>query len=316
MYLLLGLLFFTTIVSAQQFSYSVQLSSTDSIYTQEWLNEKPTQSKENELAQKYATIISPTLRQYVSATELPEKDLLQMMNWNITDQYSDVCRYACFGWDRYKYYSLFHSKIGNKSFRDFLFNKACDLICELVAYYPKDYKRKLIQAFSDAERMLIDIPNHNYEIKDNNPNDNWENLVIFKDGVMDDALGYGINGFLLRRIYMDNIPVSEIKEKTTILLNKLKAIDVSKNPTYMSRYSINNEIAYCIGAEGNYFLSLSTGKKITPYQNEYEKVYYPNIITCRYNAGQNFYLIQCHPYSRASYKSIIIDKNATIIYQE
>ena len=315
-FLLFSLLLLATIAQAQQFSYSVQLNSTDSIDTQKWLNAKPTENKENELAQKYANLISPILRQYVSTTELPEQDLQNIMQWNIQDQYKDVYKHACFGWNAYKYSNVFHSKVSTKAFRDFLFSKACDVLCELIAYYPKDYKTKLIQAFTDAQKMLNDAPNHKYEIKDSNPNDSWEDLVIFKDGVMNRDLGYGINGFLLRRIYLDNIPLSEIKEKTTTLLTKLKATDNSKNPAYLTRYTINNEIAYCITAESNYFISIATGKRIIPYQNEYEKALYPNIIKYRYNAGQNFYVIQCPRWSSASYKSMVIDKNANIIYQE
>lgn len=164
--------------------------------------------------------------------------------------------------------------------------------------------------------MLNDVPNHKYEIKDSDPNDDWNDLVIFKDGIMNRDLGYGINGFLLRRIYMDNIPLNEIKEKTTSLLNKLKATDNSKNPAYLTRYTINKEIAYCITAEGNYFISLETGKKLVPYQDEYEKLYYPNLIQYRPNASQNFYLIQCPRWSYAEYHSVVIDKQANIIYKE
>ena len=52
------------------------------------------------------------------------------------------------------------------------------------------------------------------------------------------------------------------------------------------------------------------------YQNVYEKALYPTIIKCRYNAGQNFYVIQCPRWSHAQHQSTIIDKNASIIYQE
>ena len=269
-YFLFGLLLSASIVSAQQYSYSVQLNSTDSIDTQKWLNLKPTENKEKELAQRYAGLISPALRQYVSTTELPEQDLQNIMQWNIQDQYKDVCQYACFGWNAYKFSKVFHSKVNIKAFRDVLFDKACDVLCELIAFYPKDYKTKLVHAFTEAQKTLNDIPNHRYEIKDSNPNDQWEDLVIFKDGVMNRDLGYGINGFLLRRIYMDNIPVGEIKEKLSILLNKVKTTDTSKNPAYLIRYTINNEVAYCITAESNYFVSVTTGKKFLPYQNVYE----------------------------------------------
>lgn len=71
--LLFSLLLFITMASAQQFTYSVQLNSTDSIDTQKWLVDNPFSNKEKEIAQKYANLISPTLRQYVSTQNCQKK---------------------------------------------------------------------------------------------------------------------------------------------------------------------------------------------------------------------------------------------------
>lgn len=309
------LLIVSSIAMAQNamFTFSVQLTSSDSIDTQKWLNEELTQNKENELAQKYTNLISPTLRQYVSTTEFSEQELLQTMQNNFNNEYKD--NYWSFGWNAWKYSSLFHKNVTTKTFRDFLFNKACDILCELIAYYPKDYKTHLVSAFTDALKMLNDVPNHKYEIKDSNPNDQWDDLVIFKDGVMQREMGYGIKGFLLRRIYMDNIPYTEIKEKAITLLNKIKAVDNSKNLSVLAHYTINNDIAYCIASESNYFISLASKKKFYPYNNAYLKAYYPNIIKYRFNAGQSFYVISNLQWCSEK-GTTIIDKNADVIYSE
>ncbi len=302
-----------TYAQTAMFSYSINLTLSDSIDTQKWLNEKLTQTKENELAQKYSNLINPNLREYISTSEFSDKELLQMMQNNLQNEYKD--NFWLFGWDSYHYSSLLHAKLTIKAFRDLLFNKACDLLCELIAYYPKDYKTHIIQAFTDAQKMLNDIPNHKYEIKDSNPNDSWNDMIFFKDGIANRDLGYGINGFLLRRIFMDKIPLNEIKEKTTTLLNKMKAIDTSNNPSILVRYTINNEIVYCIAAEENYFISLSTNKKFYPYSDKYLRAYYPNIIKYRYNVGQGFYNISNYHWCKEK-GTMIIDKNSNIIYQE
>lgn len=307
-------------ISAQQhamFTYYSQLNGNDSIKTEKWLNANPTSVKEKELANKYYTSMNIELREYVSESELSSDDLQKQIEWNFTNEYRD--NFWWFAWDYNKYSKIFHSKISIKAFRDLLFNKACDALCDLIAYYPQDYKTHLVKAFTEALNMLNDIPNHSYGIRDSDPMDEWEDLIFFKDGKPDRDLGYGINGFLLRRIYLDNIPYSEIKEKTITLLNKLKAVDNSQNATFLSRYIINNELAYCIGAEYNFLSPINSNTIYIPYNNHsniYAKKYWSNLIKCRYNAGQNFYVIKFPLYSECEYRYVVIDKNANIIYTE
>lgn len=312
---LFGLLCLASMALAQQnamFTYNVQLTSMDSIDTQKWIRENPIRNKENEIAQKYANLISSALQQYVPVAEVAEQDLLDIMQWNINGIYKDD--YGCLRHNG-KSNSLFHSNIGNKSFRDFLFKMACDILCELVSYLPKDYKIHLLRAFNNALKMLNDIPNHRYEIKEDLSSE-WKPLVIFKDGRADYSLGYGINGFLLRRIYMDNIPYNEIKEKTTTLINKLKAVDNARNANVLCCYIINNEMMYCIASESNYFMSATSRKKYIPYTDEIEKAYYPNIVKYRYNAGTGFYTIYNLQWSKSNNKAVVIDANANVVYKE
>lgn len=244
-----------------------------------------------------------------------EKDIVEMVGLNLNYQYKD--NYQCFGWNPWKYYSLFHLKVKNQTFRDALYNKAVDVLCKLVAYYPKDYRTHLISAFSESLKILDGAASgkHSYTIKVDESND-WKPLVIFVDGNPDIELGYGITGFLLRRVYMDNIPLSEVRTKTSSLIAKLKSIDTSKNDNIMSKYVINNDIAFCVGANRNYFLSLASNKEFVPFNSEYEQNYYDNIILTRYNNGQVFYQIVNNYTWQTELKTIVLDKYFNVIYHE
>lgn len=103
---------------------------------------------------------------------------------------------------------------------------------------------------------------------------------------------------------------------TLLLLQKLKAIDNSKNPDVYSCYTINNEIAYCIGSENNYFVSILTKKRYIPYEkdrNGLNFTYFNNIVKYRENKGNHF-LILNKEYEKPC--AVVIDKNVEVIYKE
>lgn len=239
--------------------------------------------------------------------------IMECVNNNIQNGYKDD--FSSFSWNSYKYYSLFHSKIVEKSFRDVIYNKAVDVLCKMVEFYPKDYRAKLVREFSIALKAIDEAQKHKYEVKNDETN-SWKPLVFFIDGVADYEKGYGLTGFLLRRIYMDNIPYIEIREKTINLIAKVKAIDISKNKDILSKYIINNEIAYCIGTELNFFESLTNQKRMVVYTTSYEKTYYPNIIKLRYNDGQNFYQISNYKWCNTELKTVVVDKYMNIIFHQ
>lgn len=244
-----------------------------------------------------------------------EKEVVEMVAQNLDHQYKD--NFQCFGWKSWKYYSLFHLKVKNQVFRDALYNKAVDVLCKLVAFYPKDYRAHLISAFSESLKVLDGAASgkHSYVIK-TDESKSWKPLVIFVDGVPDMELGYGITGFLLRRVYMDGVPLSEVRSKTSSLIAKIRSVDNSRNANVMSKYIINNEIAFCVGANRNYFLSLSSNKEFVSYISEYEQNYYGHDIYARYNNGQIFYQIVNVYTWQSELKTIILDKFFNITYHE
>lgn len=257
--------------------------------------------------------IDKKLADYAGLQKELEDFVMKCITDNIKFGYKD--NFWFFKWNKYKFYSLFHYKISNKSFRDALYNKAVDVLCAMVAYYPKDYKTKLIREFTKALNTLEEAPKHKYEIKED-ISKSWKPIVFFIDGVPNEDFGYGLIGFLFRRIYMDNIPYSEIYEKTANLVAKVKMVDVSKNANYFCKYTINNEMLYCIGSEENYFVSMLNNKKMITYSNPYEIAYYPNIIKARYNDGEYFYQISNYRWSNTELKTVIVDKYMNVIFHE
>lgn len=239
--------------------------------------------------------------------------IMECVNNNIQNGYKD--NFSFFSWNSYKYYSLFHSKIVEKSFRDVIYNKVVDVLCKMVGFYPQDYRSKLVREFSLSLKAIDEAQKHKYEVKEDETK-SWKPLCFFIDGAADYEKGYGLTGFLLRRIYMDNIPYKEIREKTTNLIEKLKAVDISKKEDILSKYIINNEIAYCIGAEQNFFESLANQKRMLVYTTSYEKTYYPNIIKMQYNDGQNFYQISNYKWCNTELKTVVVDKYMRIIFHQ
>ena len=238
-------------------------------------------------------------------------DIMEYTAKNIKNGYKD--NFSYFAWNRDRYYSLFHSKISNKSFRDVIYNKAVDMLCKMVAYYPKDYRAKLLREFNNSLKTLDEAKNHRYEVKED-VSKSWKPLVFFIDGVANYQFGYGLTGFLFRRVYMDGIPYEEIREKIVNIIAKIKAVDVSKNASILSKYTINNELIFCIGADENYYASVVNNKKLVTYNYPNEIAYYPNIIKVRFNEGENFYQISNYGWCNTELKTIIVDKFINIIY--
>lgn len=338
-YLLSCFLCISIISNAQPkaiFSQSISLSNSDSIDTYEYLrNWENKKEIEENLAKKYTTQILPTLYQELKTDIKDEKELENYILYSMEREFSvEYKRYYgaknnMLGEVGYNDFvqSLFRSCLKKKSMRDFLFNRLCDILCDFVSLYPKDYKKKLISLLNESLEMLNDIPNHKYEIKDGEgiSDEYWPvfgngvsgDLVIFKDGIGDRKLGYGVNGFVLRRIFIDNIPYTEIKEKMITLINELKSINNSNNSDVYSCVVINNDIAYCIGSENNYFISIFSNKKYVPYEkdrNGSNFTYFNNVVKYRENKGNHFYLILNKEYEKP--RAIVIDKNAEVIYKE
>lgn len=340
------------------FTYYSNLTTTDSIQTWKWLRANPCESFEKQLCSEYNQKIRNSILPLLSDDDVKhlldydiasyQRDLKQnsfynttaekelnrintklgnpsalrkeigeliYIDWNIEGRYKEDLSHINPSVP-YKLYPLIRIKLKDKSFRDILYNYAVEILCKLCSYYPKDYRAKWITELSNSLKTLNEADNHKYEVISDEYG--WKYFSV--DGIVQKRLGYGIRGFLLRRVYMDNIPLSEIKEKTSKLLTRLKGLDLSQNASFLCKYIINNELAYCIGAESNFFMSLANGKRLVMYSNtnKYYKNYYSNVILYRYNGGKYFYHIK-NSYTdpkEQELKLIIVDKYLNYTYYE
>ena len=178
----------------------------------------------------------------------------------------------------------------NKDFRDALFNKICDFVCDLTTLFPKDFKTYIMSEIKEILNTLNDIPAHKYELASCNK----ENTCFYfkEDGIKNYGIGYTTRGWILRRIYMDKIPLEEIKQKVEYVFAKIQGVDNSNNADVAFIYKIAKGILYCVGRV-NYLYSSALGCEyfvndgiiekviengITFFSlTNYENIYYENI---------------------------------------
>lgn len=158
------------------FSQSISLSNSDSIDTYEYLRnwENKKEEIEENLAKKYTTQVLPTLYQELKTDIKDEKELENYIMGSMKSEFAVEYKRGYImnnmlgemGGIMTLFNLYFVLVLKKKSMRDFLFNRLCDILCDFVSLYPKDYKKKLIHSLNESLEMLNDIPNHKYEIKD------------------------------------------------------------------------------------------------------------------------------------------------------
>ncbi len=253
------------------------------------------EKRESELIGKYASLTSMVLQKYVSPDDLENCDYEatknmfmrqqgKLFDYNIadgTDTYCDDFRGIKHISGSFFYNitdNLFngcvlnikktirHQLSQNKDFRDALFDKTCDFICDLTMLFPKDFKSDIISKMNEILNILNDIPTHKYEVSYN------KSCPYFKvDGVKNYEIGYSKAGWILRRIYIDKIPYEEIKHKTEELLARVQGIDNSNNADVAYIYKITKGILYCVGRV-NYLYSSALGCKYYVNDGIIEKI--------------------------------------------
>ncbi len=313
--IILFLLLLSSVAFAQYtslYSYDIQLNTTDSIDTYQWLKNYPFSQQDQQIINKYTNSICNGIRTYISNEEMPNADIEKVVKYNLNNAYYHTLSGVIY--QSYKYYNMLHLKIKNKNFRDFLFNKACDILCDLVSIYPRDFQVNMEELIESTLEFMTDIPNHTYEIKEDLQY-SWRPLTIFVDGQPDHNIAFTLNGFLIRRMIIDNVSYDEVLSKLQTLLQKISDIE-HDNPDFAYSYVINNEIIYYIGCFMNYFKSLEYDEYYVPYVDSREMVVAPNVIKCRQNFGQNFYIISNRLWTDSEYTHTVVDKYMNIIYQE
>jgi hypothetical protein len=152
-----------------------------------------------------------------------------------------------------KYY---HSLFKSKAARAILFNQALDIVVSLCKSYPSDFKKSVIRELDQLLIFTNSLETLNPSTDTDKLNDYWK-------------------GFIFRRYYLDNIPISEIKTSIINAQTKIKEIDVSNQPDAMYEININNQITFFYFNEKYILYSKSSAKEIPlTYETSVQNIKY------------------------------------------
>ena len=119
--------------------------------------------------------------------------------------------------------NYYHLLFKNKAARTILADQAIDFLGTLCKTYPSDFKASLNKELS----ALLTYTN---TLKPNSPLVNT------------DRLGDYWKGFILRRVKLDNIPITEIQSTIIKAQAKIDSIDVKNQAEAMYELTVNNQI--------------------------------------------------------------------------
>jgi hypothetical protein len=120
--------------------------------------------------------------------------------------------------------NYYHSLFRNKVARTILADQTIEFLCTLTKAYPSDFKKSL-------NRELSALLTYTNTLKANSPLTNT------------DKLGDYWKGFILRRVRVDNIPVTEIQSTIIKAQAKIDSVDVKTQADAMYEISVNNQIS-------------------------------------------------------------------------
>lgn len=166
--------------------------------------------------------------------------------------------------------TYYHSLAQVKAVRGFGCRVISDMLVDYCEYFPKDFKTKIVSELTDVLMTIKKCKKHRYECVE----DKWGDLCLSVDGKINNSIAYSLEGFIARRICMDNIPVSEMELFVSSLLKKLKSVNTESNPDILYKVTINNELSYCLGIEGPFFISEKNRKKTIPFNDRRYLQYY------------------------------------------
>ena len=154
----------------------------------------------------------------------------------------------------------YHSLVRLKDVRDVLYGIASDMLVDLCKYFPKDFKTEVLSELREIQNTIQVCKKHRYECVDGE---------LHVDGVVNNEVTYGLEGFVARRICLDGIPVSEMEQYVSSLLKRLESVNTDGNADVLSEVTINNELSYCVGIEGLFLFSEKNKKKTLLFDDEW-----------------------------------------------
>ncbi len=242
-------------------AYTLAVGKTTSTEAMRNANKYPYEKKEFEWAVRYATLYADELQQYDQEytydyirdaidnfTRYGYTSTLPVNLQILPKDYSEIRSIS-------DYKKLGHCKLlQNETFRKFAIGVAKRMLKEFVGFYPRDYKKYLLKQIDYAIDFMNDIHNHQYNVKwmDGDYGYGWIELY---DGDEVSYTSSGIEGIILRRMLLNDIPLNELMSIAKDIREAVSETDNSANPDVMMRISLNDDLVYCIGCEDPYFIS-------------------------------------------------------------
>lgn len=195
-----------------------------------------------------------------------EADVREMMRENCSGLYKDVrFRKAYNGFEHLKGLSYeldgyLRELLKMKKVREYAVPVITRILEEFCAFYPKDFKTNVVTSLEDILTFMEAMPKHSYKLVEGENN----RLDLYVDGVKNERIPGTINGFILRRILMDNVPEEEIKGYVVSMLKTLKKAKNNGNPDILCKININDEIYYYLTSTGSYFQPKKGDGKVVP----------------------------------------------------
>ena len=159
----------------------------------------------------------------------------------------------------------------NPKFRKFAVGLAKRLIKEMVEFYPKDYKQSLLSQIDYAIEFMKDIPNHNYHVEQETNDYGYSWLEMYDGEEVAYQASQGLEGIILRRILLNEIPIKEMMDITQDIRKAVSEADNSDNPDVMMNLRLNEDFCYCVGCQEPYFVSYIPHEELV---NDVKKLVY------------------------------------------
>lgn len=166
-----------------------------------------------------------------------------------------------------------HKLIQNKIFRNFMEDRACEILKVICRLYPASTKQVILNKIDKASRVLDEMSKHSYSMV-KTPHKYYDGSVYYDIDLQKDGktfgnnmtqqemdVVYGLEGWFARRLVMDGVSIAEMKEFFRAARQAVAGVDASQKPMYTECYIINNDLKVLVGTD-DVFCQFNGGKKV------------------------------------------------------
>lgn len=217
-----------------------------------------TKKKEQEIASKYAkSMISSPILRALGVADFAE-NIIETFQNQCLGMYNSLQYSGVYSWGKFN--KFLHEIIKLPEVRKWGIKMIGDFLVDFCKYYPKDFQKQTIADLQQFLSRINDMEVNNYTLDDRN------NLYI--NGKREYELPHKLEGFVVRRVLVDKIPASEMKAYIQSILKRVQSVNTAGNPEVLVKYTLNNEVDFCISASGNYYYFKRRDIKIVPYKED------------------------------------------------